>query len=142
MGVVYFERLHTHTHTHIYIYIYVILSPILISYLCKCLITTLGRVAQLVQRMATGWKVQRSDAGVGEIFRTCPDRPWGPPNLLYNWYQVFPGLKSGRGVKLTAHPLLVPWSRKTRAIPPLPLCAIRPVQSLSVCTGCTVPLPL
>jgi len=22
--------------------------------------------------------------GGGEIFRTCPDRPWGPPSLLYN----------------------------------------------------------
>jgi hypothetical protein len=20
----------------------------------------------------------------GEIFRTCPDQPWGPPSLLYN----------------------------------------------------------
>jgi hypothetical protein len=20
----------------------------------------------------------------GEFFRTCPDRPWGPPSLLYN----------------------------------------------------------
>ena len=26
----------------------------------------------------------------GEIFRTCPDRPWGPPSLLYNGYRVFP----------------------------------------------------
>ena len=26
----------------------------------------------------------------GEIFRTSPDRPWGPPNLLYNGYWVFP----------------------------------------------------
>jgi hypothetical protein len=26
----------------------------------------------------------------GEIFRTCPDRPWGPPSLLYNGYWVFP----------------------------------------------------
>jgi hypothetical protein len=25
----------------------------------------------------------------GEIFRTCPDRPWGPPSLLYNGYRVF-----------------------------------------------------
>jgi len=25
-----------------------------------------------------------------EIFRTCPDRPWGPPSLLYNGYRVFP----------------------------------------------------
>jgi hypothetical protein len=23
--------------------------------------------------------------------RTCPDRPWGPPSLLYNGYRVFPG---------------------------------------------------
>ena len=27
----------------------------------------------------------------GEIFRTCPDRPWGPPSLLYNGYRVFSG---------------------------------------------------
>jgi hypothetical protein len=27
----------------------------------------------------------------GEIFRTCPDRPWGPTRLLYNGYRVFPG---------------------------------------------------
>ena len=27
----------------------------------------------------------------GEIFRTCPDRPWGPTSLLYNGYLVFPG---------------------------------------------------
>jgi len=29
----------------------------------------------------------------GEIFCTCPDRPWGPPSLLYNRYGVFPGGK-------------------------------------------------
>ena len=27
-------------------------------------------------------------------FRTCPDRPWGPPSILYNGYRVFPGGKS------------------------------------------------
>jgi hypothetical protein len=26
-----------------------------------------------------------------EIFRTCPDRGWGPPSLLYNGYRAFPG---------------------------------------------------
>ena len=46
----------------------------------------------------------------------------------------FPGVKSGQGVTLTSHPLLVPWSRKSRAIPLLPLWAIQPVQSLSACT--------
>jgi len=46
----------------------------------------------------------------------------------------FPRIKSGRGVMLTPHPLLVPWSRKGRTIPLLPLLAVRSVQSLSACT--------
>jgi hypothetical protein len=45
-----------------------------------------------------------------------------PPNL------------EGRGVTLTPHPLLVPWSRKGGAISPLPLWTVRSVQSLSACT--------
>jgi hypothetical protein len=49
----------------------------------------------------------------------------------------FPGVKSGRGVTLTPHLLLVPWSRKSGAIPLLPLWAVRPVQSLSACTRVT-----
>jgi hypothetical protein len=44
----------------------------------------------------------------------------------------FPGVKSGRGLTLTPHPLLMPWSRNGRAIPLLPLWAVQPVQSLSV----------
>ena len=46
----------------------------------------------------------------------------------------FPGVKSDRSVMLTPHLLLVPWSRKSRAIPLLPLWAVRPLQSLSACT--------
>jgi hypothetical protein len=46
----------------------------------------------------------------------------------------FPGVKSGWGVTLTHHPLLVPGSWKSRAIPLLALWAIQPVQSLSACT--------
>jgi hypothetical protein len=68
----------------------------------------------------------------GEIFPTCPVRPWGPPNLLYNGYRVFPGVKCGRGVTLTPHSLLVLWPWKSRAIPLLLLWAVRPVQSLSI----------
>jgi len=45
----------------------------------------------------------------------------------------FPGVMSGWGVTLTPHLLLVPWSRKSRAIRLLPLWAVRPVQSLSAC---------
>jgi len=35
--------------------------------------------------------------GEGEIFRTCPDRSWGPPSLLYNGYRVYPGGKERPG---------------------------------------------
>jgi hypothetical protein len=35
-----------------------------------------------------------SNPGGGAIFRTRPDRPWGPPSLLYNGYRVFPGGKA------------------------------------------------
>ena len=97
----------------------------------------LGRPGSSVS-IATGCRLdgpRGSNPGGSEIFRTCPDRPWGPPSLLYNGYRVFPrGVKSGQVVTLTPHPLLVPWSWKSRAIPLLPLWAVRPVQSLSVCT--------
>jgi hypothetical protein len=60
--------------------------------------------------IATVWTVRGSNPGGGEIFRTCPDRPWGPTNVLYNGYRVFRGVKSGRGVTLTPYTLIVPWS--------------------------------
>jgi hypothetical protein len=66
-----------------------------------CLLTLLWvGIAKPVQRLATGWTVRGSNPDRGEIFRTCPDRPWGPPILLYNGYRVsFPGVKPpGRGV--------------------------------------------
>ena len=59
----------------------------------------------------------------------------GPTQPPVQWSTgSFPGVKSGRGVTLTPHPLLMLWSRKGRAIPLLPLWAVRPVQSLSACT--------
>ena len=38
-----------------------------------------------------------SNTGGGEIFRTCPDRYWNPPKILYNGYRVFPGGKERPG---------------------------------------------
>jgi len=46
----------------------------------------------------------------------------------------FLGVKSRRCVTLTTHPLLVSWSRKSRAIPLFPLWAVRPVHSHSTYT--------
>ena len=45
-----------------------------------------------------------SNPGGDEIFRTCPNRLWGPPSLLYNGYRVFPGGRGGQGVGLTLPP--------------------------------------
>ena len=73
----------------------------------------------------------------GEIFITCPDGPWTHPASCKLGIGSFPGVNSGRGVTLTPHSLLLPWSWKGRAIPLLPLWAVRPVQSLSACTGVT-----
>ena len=48
--------------------------------------------------IATGYGLEGPEnAGGGEIFRTCPDRSWGPPSLLYNGYRVFPGGKEQTG---------------------------------------------
>jgi len=80
-----------------------------------------------------------------EIFRTCPDRPCDPPNLLYNGYRVFPGGKERPGRDADPSPLLVPRSWKSRAIPLLPYGpyglyrAPVPVQGwlLPYISGCT-----
>jgi hypothetical protein len=56
-----------------------------------------GPVAQSVWLLAPGGTVGGPNRGGGQIFRTCPDRPWGPPSLLYNGYQVFPGRKERPG---------------------------------------------
>jgi hypothetical protein len=55
---------------------------------------TVGRDSSI--GVATGYGLDGLDripVG-GEIFRTRPDRPWGPRNLLYNGYWVFPGGKA------------------------------------------------
>jgi len=41
-----------------------------------------------------GWTIRGSNPGGGEIFRTRPEGPWGPPSLPYNGYHVFTGVKA------------------------------------------------
>ena len=48
-----------------------------------------GRVAQSILRLTTGWTV-RDRIQVGMRFSARPDRTWSPPRLLYNGYRVFP----------------------------------------------------
>ena len=44
----------------------------------------------------------------GEIFRTRPDRPWGPPSLLYNLYRVLPRGKVAGAWRWPPTPHLAP----------------------------------
>jgi len=39
------------------------------------------------------WTVRGSNPGGRDIFRTPPDRPWGPHSFLYIEYRFFPGVK-------------------------------------------------
>ena len=80
-----------------------------------------------VVSIATGWG---SNPGGGEIFRTCPDRSWGPPSLLYNEYRVFPGAKERPGRDANPSHFLVLWSWKSGVIPLLARWAVRTVQGL------------
>jgi hypothetical protein len=48
----------------------------------------------------------------GEIYRTSPDRPWGPFNLWYNWYwSSFPRVKL-LGCSIDHPPRLTPNLKK------------------------------
>jgi len=77
----------------------------------------------------------------GEIFRTYPDQPWGPPSFLYNGYRVFPGGKNRPGLTLTPQPLLVPWPRKSRAIPLFPYGSYGLHRASVPVEGCNLTLP-
>ena len=85
--------------------------------------------------IATGYRLDGpgSNAGGGEISAPVQTGPGAHPASCTMGTGSFPGVKSGRVVALTPHPLLVPWSRKSRAILLLSLWAIRPVKSLSAC---------
>ena len=87
-----------------------------------------------------GWTVRGSNPGGGENFRTCPDRTWGPPSLLYNGYLVLPGGKERPGRDAGPSPLLVSLSWKSTAISLLPLWAVGPVRA-STRVHFTLPLP-
>jgi hypothetical protein len=102
-----------------------LLNFLLLFYFTHMLITCMIVFKPCISRdsvvgIATGYWLD--DGGVGvwvpvwsKIFSSprCPDRLWGPPNLLFNGYRgLSPRGESGRVVKLTTLPQLVPKPRK------------------------------
>ena len=69
------------------------------------------------------WTGPRSSVGIATELRAgrsgdrIPVGPWGPPSSCTIGTGSFPGVKYGRGVLLTTHPLLVQRSWKSTAIP-------------------------
>ena len=59
----------------------------------------------------------RDQIPVGRDFPPFQSGPEAHPASSTMGTGSFPGLKSGQGVLLITHPLLVPWSWKSRAIP-------------------------
>ena len=101
----------------------------------------MGRGSSVGIAIGYGLDGPGSNPGVDEIFPACPDRPWGPPSLLYNGYRVFPGGRGGRGVGLTLHPHLeCRGPRKSRAIPLLALRAFVASKKGENLPYCRVPV--
>jgi hypothetical protein len=83
---------------------------------CKMHYNWVGQVAQSVYRMTTGWRVRGSNP-CGARFSAVQTGPGTHPASCTMGTGSFPGVKCGWGVLLTIHPLLMPRSRKGRAIP-------------------------
>jgi hypothetical protein len=73
----------------------------------------------------------------GEIFRTFPDRPWGPPSLLYNGYRVFHGGKAAWARRWPPIPVWRRGWRNSKAIPLLPLWFFVVCSSVNCTFTCT-----
>ena len=74
--------------------------PFYIHSQCPTILKCLRCSKGYPRRYSDSLQAERSEDRIpvrGEIFRTRPDRPWGPPRLLYNVYRVsFQGGKTAR----------------------------------------------
>ena len=70
----------------------------------------------------------------GQNFPHLSRQSLGPTQHPVQWIPRLSWGKERPGRDADPHPASMPWSRKSKAIPLLPLWAVRPVQSLSACT--------
>ena len=94
--------------------------------ICKSKMSTWRQWEIFIDRIPVG----------GEIFRTRPDRSWGPPNLLYTRYEVFHGgvKRPGRDVD---HPPLSSVDAEGR----VELYIYSPLWAFVSCSRRNLPLP-
>jgi len=64
-----------------------------------------------------------------KFFRTRPDRPWGPPSLLYSGYRIFPGGKAAGAWCYSPH--LVPRLKKEQSYTSTPLTVFVPCSRVN-----------
>jgi len=81
---------------------------IFVHTVCTVCATNIFKKSQSVLRLATGRTVRGSNLGGGEIFRTCQDRLWEQPSLLYNGYRVFIGGKAAGAWRYPLTPSTLP----------------------------------
>jgi len=104
----------------------------------KCVVLYVDRNKYVFSRysdwLRTGQSGDRTQVGA-RFFESVQIGPGAHPASCTMGTVSFQGGKERpeRDADPSPHPL-VPWSRNSRAIPLLPLWAVRPVQSLSACT--------
>jgi len=75
------------------------------AYYFRHTILNVGRCRSVGIATCYSCTVRGSNPGRGENFRTSRDRPWGPPGLLYNRYQVFPGIEAAEAWRCSPTPI-------------------------------------
>jgi hypothetical protein len=90
----------------------------------------------MTQLYFTGWTVRGSNPGRGRDFLHLSRPALRPTQSPVQWVPgLSRGVKRGRGVTLTPHPLLVPRSKTSRAIPLLSLRSLWPMKGWNLLTN-------
>ena len=94
-------------------------------YIQLCSVSGPGSSVGIATELQAGRSGDRIPVGGGAIF-SAPVQigPGAHPAACTMGTGSFPGVKSGRGLTVTPHPLLVPWSRRGRAMSLLPVWAV------------------
>ena len=100
-----------------------------------------GRVAQSVQRLATGWTVRGSNPGGARFSAAVQIGPGAHPASFTMGTWSFPEAKSGRGVTLSPHPFQCCGHERVELYLYSPYGSYGLYRASVPVQGCTLPLP-